>query len=102
MCELKLIGLINPRNCTVLFKYSTQLRIDELRSASLNTILNEFDNLKEQDFVLLDSELLVEIYQSKTMYPLHLAIEHGRDDVVFLLLLSDEKKKLNTKDKQRN
>ena len=100
LCELKLIGLVTSANATLLFKHADTLKIRDLRAASLEIILNEFDNLKKEDLDCLDSNLLAEIYREKTPHPLHLSIRHGRDDVVFIFLLSDAKTKIDQRDEK--
>jgi len=84
----------------LLFKHAHELKTSTLRQVSLEVILNEFDNLKKEDLNALDPNLLLEIYQEKTSYPLHLAIENGRDDVIFLYLLSDSNRKINVRNDQ--
>jgi len=74
------------------------LKSQDLRANALQIILNEFDNLKKESLDELESNLLAEIYREKTPHPIHLVIEHGRDDVVFLFLLSDLKTKISSKD----
>ena len=98
MCELKLIALVTAENATRLLKCADTLKASGLRASSLEIIINEFDSIKKEDLDALDSNLLAEIYREKTEFPIHLSIEHGRDDVVFLFLLSDLKSSINSRD----
>jgi len=89
---------VTAENATRLLKCADTLKASGLRASSLEIIINEFDSIKKEDFDALDSNLLAEIYREKTEFPIHLSIEHGRDDVVFLFLLSDLKSSINSRD----
>lgn len=45
------------------------------------------DNLNTSDFAELSAPLLYDMFKAHTTYPLHLAIHHLREDVVFLFLI---------------
>lgn len=45
------------------------------------------DNLNTSDFAELSAPLLYDMFKAHTSYPLHLAIQHLREDVVFLFLI---------------
>jgi len=100
MCELKLVPLITRENATAIFQQADELKAPYLRRAALDVILNEFNAIPVEDLNSLDSKLLAEIYQEKSDYPLHMAVEHGRNEVVFLLLLSDIKEMIDEKDSE--
>lgn len=44
-----------------------------------------------EDFLPLTANLLYQMFKRRSEYPLHLAIEHRRDDVVFLYLIEFSK-----------
>ena len=44
-------------------------------------------NLNTRDFADLSAPLLYNMFKAHTDYPLHLAIQHKREDVVFLFLI---------------
>ena len=44
-------------------------------------------DLDTEDFAQLTAPLLYEMFKAHTQYPLHLAIQHKREDVVFLFLI---------------
>ena len=44
-------------------------------------------DLKTEDFSNMSAPLLYEMFKSKSAYPLHLAIRHHREDVVFLFVI---------------
>ena len=45
------------------------------------------NNLNTRDFADLSAPLLYDMFKAHTEYPLHLAIQHLREDVVFLFLI---------------
>ena len=45
------------------------------------------NNLNTRDFADLSAPLLYDMFKARTEYPLHLAIQHLREDVVFLFLI---------------
>ena len=45
------------------------------------------DNLNTSDFAELTAPLLYDMFKAHSSYPLHLAIQHIREDVVFLFLI---------------
>lgn len=44
-------------------------------------------DLKTEDFTEMSAPLLYEMFKSKSGFPLHLAVRHHREDVVFLFLI---------------
>lgn len=44
-------------------------------------------DLKTEDFSSMSAPLLYEMFKSKSGFPLHLAVRHHREDVVFLFLI---------------
>ena len=44
-------------------------------------------NLNTSDFAELSAPLLYDVFKAHSEYPLHLAIQHQREDVVFLFLI---------------
>ena len=44
-------------------------------------------NLNTSDFAELSAPLLYDMFKAHSEYPLHLAIQHQREDVVFLFLI---------------
>ncbi len=55
--------------CTILFSLASQ------------------DSLNTSDFAELSAPLLYDMFKAHTSFPLHLAIQHLREDVVFLCLI---------------
>ena len=47
------------------------------------------NDLETEDFVNLSPALLYEMFKAHSKYPLHLAIQHNREDVVFLFLVEN-------------
>ena len=45
------------------------------------------NNLNTSDFAELSAPLLYDMFKAHSEYPLHLAIQHQREDVVFLFLI---------------
>lgn len=45
------------------------------------------DNLNTSDFAELSAPLLYDMFKAHTSFPLHLAVQHLREDVVFLYLI---------------
>ena len=50
----------------------------------MNTMQADLDT---EDFAQLSAPLLYEMFKAHTKFPLHLAIQHKREDVVFLFLI---------------
>ena len=50
-------------------------------------VLISQNNLNTRDFADLSAPLLYDMFKAHTEYPLHLAIQHLREDVMFLFLI---------------
>ena len=55
-----------------------------IRFCILNNLQEDLDT---EDFAQLSAPLLYEMFKAHTKFPLHLAIQHRREDVVFLFLI---------------
>ena len=62
---------------------SMQLQITSI----VCTLCNIQADLDTEDFAQLTAPLLYEMFKAHTKFPLHLAIQHNREDVVFLFLI---------------
>ena len=57
-------------------------------SVYLHTYMHDVQaDLDTEDFAQLSAPLLYEMFKAHTKFPLHLAIQHKREDVVFLFLI---------------
>ena len=59
---------------------------------SIKLYLNAFhlvlqSDLKTEDFAEMSAPLLYDMFKAKSEFPLHFAIRHHREDVVFLFLI---------------
>ena len=45
------------------------------------------NDLRTEDFSEMSAPLLYDMFKAKSEYPLHLAVRHHREDVVFLFLI---------------
>lgn len=52
--------------------------------------MNHWDELPPSEFSSLSAQLLYEMIKRKSKFPLHRAILHGREDVVFLYLVEHD------------
>eukprot|EP00732_Lithocolla_globosa_P001299 Lithocolla_globosa_v1_NODE_619_length_3582_cov_6.544088.p1 type:complete len:1116 gc:universal NODE_619_length_3582_cov_6.544088:232-3579(+) len=99
LCEMSLVGMVSKENCAILFKHAHEIDVKDLRQASLDILLNEFEHLDPTQLELLGAPLMVEIFEAKSPFPLHLAVNYGRNDVLFLFMLQDQaQQRMNTFD----
>ena len=52
--------------------------------------MDRWDDLDPSSFSALSAQLLFEMLKQKSQFPLHRAISHGREDVVFLYLIEHD------------
>lgn len=57
---------------------------------AINIVMDRWDDLDPQTFESLSARLLYEMIKQKSNFPLHRAILHGREDVVFLYLIEHD------------
>ena len=57
----------------------------------MEVITTNWEGFSTEDFLPLSATLLYQMFKKRSEYPLHLAIEHRRDDVVFLYLIEFSK-----------
>ncbi|CAI8027099.1 Rabankyrin-5 [Geodia barretti] len=86
-CEQSLISTVNVRNCIKLYQTSEEHAAESLKTYCLQIISSHWNNLNTRDFADLSAPLLYDMFKARTEYPLHLAIQHLREDVVFLFLI---------------
>ena len=78
---------------------STILYPIHTRTYTLTHILSHSlpqSNLNTSDFAELSAPLLYDMFKAHSEYPLHLAIQHQREDVVFLFLIEFNSQVRNT------
>ena len=63
----------------------------QLSQHCLEVITTHWEDFSTEDFLPLTATLLYQMFKKRSEYPLHLAIEHRRDDVVFLYLIEFSK-----------
>lgn len=86
-CEQVLTAYVSVRNCLKLYQLSEEQHANQLKSYCLQVISNHWADLDTEDFAQLTAPLLYEMFKAHTKFPLHLAIQHNREDVVFLFLI---------------
>jgi ankyrin repeat protein len=100
-CEEWLIGNVTVRNCISLYQVSEDHQANNLKKYCLQVISDNWNDLETEDFVNLSPALLYEMFKAHSKYPLHLAIQHNREDVVFLFLVENTSQ-LSEKVNERN
>lgn len=86
-CEQALISAVTVRNCIRLYQTSEEHAAESLKNYCLQIISSHWNNLNTRDFADLSAPLLYDMFKAHTDFPLHLAIQHQREDVVFLFLI---------------
>ena len=82
-----LMSTISVSNCIRFYQTAEDIGADELRKYCSEIIANHWDDLKTEDFVGMSAPLLYDMFKAKSKYPLHFAVRHHREDVVFLYLI---------------
>lgn len=104
-CEGALVSSVTVRNCIKLYQASEEHSAESLKKYCLQMISSHWNNLNTSDFAEMSAPLLYEVFKAHTNYPLHLAIQHCREDVVFLYLIEFNSQlpgKLNECDSEGN
>lgn len=69
-------------------QYSVRVYMYTVHYNILYDVLSPTQNdLNTSDFAELSAPLLYDMFKAHSEYPLHLAIQHQREDVVFLFLI---------------
>ena len=86
-CERMLMSSVTVANCIRFYQTAEDIQADELRKYCAEIITNHWDDLETKDFAEMSAPLLYDMFKAKSSYPLHFAIRHHREDVVFLYLI---------------
>ncbi|XP_065197269.1 rabankyrin-5-like [Sycon ciliatum] len=100
-CENGLVSMVTVKNCVRLFQVANDTNAKDLRKYCLEMITNHWDELDTACFADMSAQLLYEMFKDKTHCPLHLAIQHQREDIVFLYLIEYDSE-LSAKLNERN
>uniref|UniRef100_A0A6P8I0Z8 Rabankyrin-5-like n=1 Tax=Actinia tenebrosa TaxID=6105 RepID=A0A6P8I0Z8_ACTTE len=86
-CEKMLMSSVNVSNCIKFYQTAEDIGAKELQKYCAEIISSHWHDLKTEDFIHISAPLLYEMFKSKSSHPLHLAIRHHREDVLFLFLI---------------
>lgn len=86
-CERILMSSVSVTNCIRFYQTAEDIGADALKKYCAEIIANHWDDLQTEDFVGMSAPLLYDMFKAKSSYPLHFAIRHHREDVVFLYLI---------------
>lgn len=86
-CEKMLMSSVSVSNCIKFYQTAEDIGAKELQKYCAEIISNHWHDLKTEDFSSMSAPLLYEMFKSKSGFPLHLAVRHHREDVVFLFLI---------------
>lgn len=78
---------VSVTNCIRFYQTAEDIGADALKKYCAEIIANHWDDLQTEDFVGMSAPLLYDMFKAKSSYPLHFAIRHHREDVVFLYLI---------------
>lgn len=78
---------VSVANCIRFYQTAEDIGADELKKYCAEIITNHWDDLETKDFVGMSAPLLYDMFKSKSSYPLHFAVRHHREDIVFLYLI---------------
>lgn len=86
-CEKMLMSSVSVSNCIKFYQTAEDIGAKDLQKYCAEIISNHWHDLKTEDFTEMSAPLLYEMFKSKSGFPLHLAVRHHREDVVFLFLI---------------
>ncbi|XP_028400515.1 rabankyrin-5-like isoform X2 [Dendronephthya gigantea] len=86
-CERMLMSSVSVSNCIKFYQTAEDIGAEGLRKYCEEIITSHWSDLKTEDFANMSASLLYQMFKSKSSFPLHLAIKHHREDVVFLFLI---------------
>ncbi|XP_046839530.1 rabankyrin-5-like isoform X2 [Xenia sp. Carnegie-2017] len=86
-CERMLMSSVSVSNCIKFYQTAEDIGAIELRKYCEEIITNHWSDLKTKDFANMSASLLYQMFKKKSSFPLHLAVKHHREDVVFLFLI---------------
>lgn len=86
-CERILMSSVSVANCIRFYQTAEDIGAQELKKYCAEIITNHWDDLETKDFVGMSAPLLYDMFKSKSSYPLHFAVRHHREDIVFLYLI---------------
>jgi len=86
-CEKILMSSITVSNCIKFYQTAEDIGADSLRKYCAEIIASHWSDLKTEDFAEMSAPLLYDMFKAKSEFPLHFAIRHHREDVVFLFLI---------------
>lgn len=86
-CEKMLMSSVSVSNCIKFYQTAEDIGAKDLQKYCAEIISNHWHDLKTEDFTGMSAALLYEMFKSKSGFPLHLAVRHHREDVVFLFLI---------------
>eukprot|EP00795_Rhopilema_esculentum_P015608 gene15608-6884_t len=86
-CEKILMSSITVSNCIKFYQTAEDIGANALRQYCAEIIASHWNDLKTEDFVEMSAPLLYDMFKAKSQFPLHFAIRHHREDVVFLFLI---------------
>ncbi|XP_066933488.1 rabankyrin-5-like [Clytia hemisphaerica] len=86
-CERILMSSVSVSNCIRYYQTAEDIGATELKKYCAEIITNHWDDLETKDFVGMSAPLLYDMFKSKSNFPLHFAVRHHREDIVFLYLI---------------
>ncbi|XP_047142037.1 rabankyrin-5 isoform X3 [Hydra vulgaris] len=86
-CEQMLMSAVSVANCIRFYQTAEDIGAESLRTYCGEIIATHWDDLETKDFLGMSAPLLYEMFKTKSNFPLHFAVRHHREDVVFLYLI---------------
>jgi len=86
-CGHLLMPAVNVKTCIRIVTVAHELGADELKAFAADMLVQRWEEIDPTEFGSLNADLLYEMLKTKTQFPLHRAVMHCREDVVFRFLL---------------
>ncbi|KAF2363877.1 BTB/POZ domain [Trinorchestia longiramus] len=86
-CEEEMVSRVTVKTCVKLYTTADEIGATRLRDHCSSLISTHWDDFTSEDFSHMSGPLLYAMFKSKTELPLHAAVRHCREDVIFLYLI---------------
>eukprot|EP00047_Mylnosiga_fluctuans_P004692 m.235993 g.235993 ORF g.235993 m.235993 type:complete len:1096 (-) comp12913_c0_seq1:104-3391(-) len=89
-CEQALMPSVSTSNAIAILLAAHDVEAAELKKFATTIVLDNWALVPQDELTALSAQLLYDLIQQKTRFPLHMATRFGREDIVFLVLIDHD------------
>ncbi|KAL7672268.1 hypothetical protein ACOME3_007159 [Neoechinorhynchus agilis] len=88
-CEYILMGFIDLKSVISIYEFACEIEALRTKEFCADILFDNWAAFENEEFACLKIDDLYDLLQSRSLYPLHRAIEIHRDDVAYVYLLNN-------------